>query len=325
MGIGLANLVAAFAPGLTVVVVGRALAGGLTAALFPTTLVYVGDRVPFGPRQRVVANLLAAGAVGTVLSTFGAGVLAGFATWRLVFLALAVLALILAVVIRRLPESLPGALGAGPVTQIRRVCADGWTLFLFVLALVEWAATAGFFTFMAPALEASGKTPAVAGLVVSAQGVAVFAGLQLVKRCSRGSILSPSSSSSSVEPPWSSLTCSPPSNKACATSSSPAWSSAWPLPSSTPRCRRGRPTSRARGTAMALFVTGLFLGAAMATAVVSGLADAHHYRKLFLVAAGVALVVVVVASVAQPRYAAARGPRLEPLAGPVRGMKANEA
>jgi predicted MFS family arabinose efflux permease len=98
-----------------------------------------------------------------VLASIAAGLVGRFGSWRLVFAVPAVLALALAALLGRLPESLGETRGAGPLTQIRRVARHPWALFLFALAVAEGAVVLGFLTFLAPALEAGGQSSAVAG------------------------------------------------------------------------------------------------------------------------------------------------------------------
>jgi len=57
-----------------------------------------------------------------------------------------------------------------------------------------------------------------------------------------------------------------------------------------------------RGTATALFATAIFAGAALATAGAAGLADAHEYRTLFLIAAAITVPVLVLGSLGRGRY-----------------------
>ena len=58
------GLLSALAPNLAVLVVGRALAGGLFSAVIPAALVYIGDTVPISFRQKALADQLAAKGVG---------------------------------------------------------------------------------------------------------------------------------------------------------------------------------------------------------------------------------------------------------------------
>ncbi len=160
LGMGLGNLAAAAAPSLSMLIAAKGATGAFAGGILPTSLVYVGDKVAFGRRQHVIANVLSAGAVGTVLASIGAGLLGRFSTWRLVFVIPGLLALGLAVLLSLLPESLGEERGAGPLTQVRRVARHPWALFLFALAVAEGAVTLGFLTFLAPALEFDGQSAA---------------------------------------------------------------------------------------------------------------------------------------------------------------------
>jgi MFS family permease len=76
LGMFLASAASAFAPTLITLIVTKATAAALAADVLPTSLVYVSDLVPLERRQHVIANVLAAGSVGTVLATVGAGLAA---------------------------------------------------------------------------------------------------------------------------------------------------------------------------------------------------------------------------------------------------------
>jgi predicted MFS family arabinose efflux permease len=58
----------------------------------------------------------------------------------------------------------------------------------------------------------------------------------------------------------------------------------------------------ARATAASLFATAIFVGAALATAGVAGLASAHRYTNLFLIAAIVTLPVLIIGTIGRWRY-----------------------
>jgi len=55
----------ALAPNLNFLIAARILAGASVCAVLPTALVYVGDMIPFKARHTVIADLLAAVAIGT--------------------------------------------------------------------------------------------------------------------------------------------------------------------------------------------------------------------------------------------------------------------
>jgi MFS family permease len=75
----------------------------------------------------------------------------------------------------------------------------------------------------------------------------------------------------------------------------------------------------ARGTAISFFVTGVFTGAAIGTASVSGLAGEQRYATLFLVAAATTVPVVVVAALARSRFSRSAAPPQDAGQGQGRG------
>lgn len=304
LGTGIGNLAAAAAPVLGVLVLAKAVAGGFAGAILPTALVYVGDRVSFHRRQHMIANVLSAGAVGTVTGSIGAGFLGRFATWRLTFAIVGVLALVLSGIIGRLPESLGEERGAGPLTQLRRVARHPWALFLFALAVAEGVVILGFFTFLAPALEAQGESSAVAGTVVATYGVAILVAMQVVKRLIRCASIPPSrliligglvlvgaylvaASSQSVTTILVASMCV---------------GTAYAFLHSTLQTWATEVAPEARGTAIAFFVTGVSVGAAIGTAIAGGLAADRRFGLLFLSAAVAAAPVAAVAAVARAQF-----------------------
>jgi hypothetical protein len=82
-----AGMISAVVPNLGILVAARALTGGLFVAVIPAALVYVGDTVGIGSRQRAVADLKAASAVGTALATVLGGLAAYLDAWRFAFAA----------------------------------------------------------------------------------------------------------------------------------------------------------------------------------------------------------------------------------------------
>src|SRR5215216_7840359 len=99
-----AGVISALAPNLAVLAAARALAGGLFAAVIPAALVYVGDTVGMDSRQKALADLMAASAVGTALATVLGGLAAYLGAWRLAFAAPALAGGVLAILLARLPE-----------------------------------------------------------------------------------------------------------------------------------------------------------------------------------------------------------------------------
>lgn len=304
IGMGLANIAAAVAPTVGYLVAAKGLSAGLAAGILPTSLAYVGDKVRFALRQQVIANVLAAGAVGTVAAIAAGGVLARFTSWRVAFAIYAVLALGLSTRLHRLPESLSGERGAGPLAQARLVLSHRWAVFLIVLAVAEGAVMLAFLTFLAPALEASGQSAAVAGIVVATYGVGVFVGLQAVKRLVRHTSMSPSLAiiTGGVLLVTAYGAAAMDQRVINILVASILIGAAYAFLHSTLQTWATETAPEARGTAISFFVAAVYTGAAVGTAAVSGLADAGRYRPLFLIGAGMTVPLVLVASTARARF-----------------------
>jgi predicted MFS family arabinose efflux permease len=178
-----AGVISALAPNLPVLAAARALAGGLFAAVIPAALVYVGDTVGIDSRQKALADLMAASAVGTALATVLGRLAAYLGAWRLAFAAPALAGGVLAILLARLPE--PEGFTAegreGPTVQAGRVFRRPWAVTVVGIAAVEGAVILGFLTFLAPSLESIGFSPAVAGLKPMLYGLAVLGWTRAVK------------------------------------------------------------------------------------------------------------------------------------------------
>jgi predicted MFS family arabinose efflux permease len=297
-----AGLLSTIAPTIGTLVAARAAAGGLTAAILPASIVYIGDALPFRLRQRVLADLLAAAAIGSALAALVAGVVARYASWRLAFLIPAVVAAVLFFGYRRLPESRGATAGGGASSQLVAVARRPWAVFLIALALAEGVALQGLFTFLAPALQAHGFSAAVAGLIVAGYGLAVLVGTRIVKQIALrvpaaallaggGVMLVVGFMAAAIDPAIPGVLAA-----------SVLAGGAYALMHSTLQSWATDVAPRARGTAAALFVTAYQLGAAGGVAAVAGLAGSQHYATIFWIAAAVATPVAVLGTIGRARY-----------------------
>jgi len=100
-----------------------------------------------------------------------AGAAAYFGLWRLAFavpvLVSGVLGLLIAA---RLPEPQREGGEAGPLTRLGCFVRRLWAVFVVLLALVEGGVILGFFTYLAPALEAVRCGAAVSGTRSNSSG-----------------------------------------------------------------------------------------------------------------------------------------------------------
>jgi predicted MFS family arabinose efflux permease len=298
----------AVAPNLDFLIGARIIAGASVCAVMPTALVYIGDVIPFQRRHAVIADVLAAVAVGTAAGSLGAGLFAHYLTWRLIFAVTAVLAACLAVVMGRLPESHVRPSTGGPFAQLRQAVRRPWARFLILFAIPEGAMVLGFLVYFAPALESTGTNPAVAGLVVATYGGAVLAGTRVIKRVA------------SRIPAWvpvivggamgvvGYLAAAMDQHAAAILFASVMIGCCYSIFHSTIQAWATDIAPEVRGTAAALFVTSAFTGGAIGSGLGALFAQEHQYGRLFLAAAALSVPVVVIAALSRAHYPGSKLP-----------------
>src|ERR671917_9223 len=302
-GVAVAGVLSALAPNLTVLIAARAFAGGLFAAVIPASLVYIGETVGMGSRQKALADLMAASAVGTALATVLGGVAAYLDGWRIAFAAPALAGAALAVLLVRLPE--PKAFSEqkreGPLVQVGRVLAQPWALVVVGTALVEGAVILGFLTFLAPSLESVGFSPAVAGLAVGLYGLAVLGWTRAVKLLANrlgastliligAGMLALGYASGAVDQSLASVSAA-----------AIFVGGGFAFMHSTPQTWATDVVPEARATVISLFAAALFAGSGLAAMAAAPLAEAGSYGLLFGLAALVAVPLGLFSGVCAPR------------------------
>jgi predicted MFS family arabinose efflux permease len=297
------GLLSALAPNLVVLIMGRALAGGLFAAVIPAALVYIGDTVPLSFRQKALADQLAAGAAAIALATVAAGLAAQLGLWRVAFaapaLASGALSLLLA---RRLPEPEREGGGEGLLTQVGLVMRRRWAVLVVLLALVEGGVILGFLTYLAPSLEAEGYSAAVSGLAVGLYGLAVLVWTQVLKRISDklgryaliligGALLALGYASGALD-----------RNLSGTALAAVLVGGGFAFMHSTLQTWATEVVPEARASVISFFAAALFAGSGIATIAVAPLAEANSYRLLFAVAALIAVLLGLLGSLALLHY-----------------------
>src|SRR5919106_4244611 len=303
-GVAVAGVVSALAPNLTVLIAARALAGGLFAAVIPASLVYIGDTVGMSYRQKALADLMAASAVGTALATVLGGLAAYLDGWRVAFAAPALAGVALAVLLARLPE--PKAFSEqkreGPLVQAGRVLVQPWALAVIGIVLVEGAVILGFLTFLAPSLESAGFSPAVAGLSVGLYGLAVLGWTRTVKLVANrlgasaliligAGMLSLGYASGAVGPSLASVSAA-----------AVLVGGGFAFMHSTLQTWATEVVPEARATVISLFAAALFAGSGISAMAAAPLAEAGAFGLLFGLAALVAVPLGLFAGLARRRY-----------------------
>jgi predicted MFS family arabinose efflux permease len=302
VGGAVAGIAAALAPNLGTLVATRAVGGGMFAAIIPTLLVYVGDTVAFERRQRTFADVIGANAAGTALATLGAGIAAAFLSWRLAFLAPALLAIVLAWAVRGVPEPNRRLTRGNPLASLGRAVRRPWALLVIALATVEGAVLWGLNTYLAPALESTGRSPAVAGVVVAAFGLATLGWTRLLKPLT-----------TRVTAPWIIVLGM---GLTCLGYTAAAWdqgvvgilvasvlvAACYALLHTSLQAWATEVAPDVRASVISLFATGLFAGGALGAALGAPLAAEGQFEGLFALGALAILPIGVVAALGRARF-----------------------
>lgn len=302
VGTAVADLLSAFSPTLPFLLVARFITGGIACGVFPTTLVYLGDRYAFNVRQQAIANVLVFVALGTATGTILGGLVANLLNWRAFFLIPAVLAAAVAIALGRIRESLTARSTQNPIEQVASLLRTRWALWLLGLSVLLGAVMFGFVTYLAPSLEAGGYSPAIAGLVVASYGLSVLVCTRLFGRVARVVPAALLLAGGALMLMIGFLIAAASQSVPAILASSLLAGGAYAFMQSTFQAWFTDVVPAARGTATALFATAIFGGAALATSAAAGLADAHAYRTLFTVAAILTLPVLIGGSVSRWRY-----------------------
>lgn len=300
-GAAAASAASALAPSLGVLLAARACTGALFAGVIPTTLVYVGDTVPLERRQGALTELMGATSAGMALSTVVAGVAAAVADWRFVFGLSAVAATGLAVALRTLPEpSVERARGA--LTAVGAVLRRPWPLTVVVLALVEGTVVLGIITFMAPALEDTGLSSAVAGGTMGVYGAAIAVWTRAVRRVALrldparliavgSSLMAVGFLAAAVDPGLGGIAVA-----------ALLVAGGFAFVHSTLQTWATEVAADLRAAAVSLFAAALFTGGAVGTALVGPLADGGEFATVFLIGVAVTVVLGAGAAIARSRW-----------------------
>jgi predicted MFS family arabinose efflux permease len=301
LGAAAAGLVSALAPNLTALIVARVVTGACMGAVVPASLTYVGDTVPQQHRQGALSDLMAASALGTALATAVGGLLASFLDWRAVFAVPAACAALCAFLLRKLAEP-ERAHVEGVRKHLLAVLSNRWALLVFGLVFVEGAVLLGTMTFLASALVHRGIDVAVAGLATATYGVGVWAFSRLVKVLGRRLAVWQLIAIGGISMFLGYLVVAVEANLVTVVITALLLGGGWSFMHSSLQTWVTSVVPEARGTAVSLFASALFLGSAVASATAGPLVERGSYPLVFGVAAGVAIPLVIAATLCRRRY-----------------------
>lgn len=154
-----ASAACALAPTFGVLLLARAFAGASMASMMPLSMAWIGDNVPYGERQPVLARFLVGQIAGIAAGQAAGGIATDLLSWRAPFVFLAswfVLMALLLVRLVRLPEhrgTTGDASRLGLVAQCRSVLVRPWARRVLVTVFIEGVALYGPFAFFATHLH----------------------------------------------------------------------------------------------------------------------------------------------------------------------------
>jgi predicted MFS family arabinose efflux permease len=298
------GLLSALMPSLWPLIVVRTIAGACFGAIIPTALTYIGDTTPVTRRQGALSDVMSVLGIGTALAATFGGVIAQVAGWRLVFALPAAAAIVVAIVLRKLPE--PARVPAAPDGRPRRplvtVLRERWAYVVMGLGFVEGAVLLGCLTFLAPALQNDGLSAARAGAIAGLYGVGVLVFTRVVKRIAN------------YRPAWALigvggllvgagyLLAAAGQTVGAIAITGVLLGAGWAFMHSTLQTWATTVVPEARGTGVAMFAAALFVGSAVASALGGSLADSGDYGLLFGAAALTTIPLTAAGVLARSRY-----------------------
>ena len=173
LGFAIGATACAFADSFETLVVLRFLTGAAAAAVFPMALTFVGDSFPYRERSAAISALATSSAMAQMLSLALGGILAGFVSWRAVFLLDGILAFICVGALFWLRAPAQTGPRASALAGYRTFFRTPTAWVIVALGMVEGGLLFGGLTYLGAFLRAEWELsyPTI-GLVLATYGVA---------------------------------------------------------------------------------------------------------------------------------------------------------
>lgn len=289
LGFGVGAAACGLADSLQTLTILRVLTGATAAAVFPMGLAHIGDAFAYRDRPAAISILITASASAQLLSLVLGGLLAEFVTWRAIFFLTGGLAFLAAAGLFWVRGQAPTESSAGgTVAAYRKVFARRSALILPLLAFVEGALLNGALSYLGAFLrERWGLSYALIGLILGAYGVANLVASRLLGWAARrvpeptrflaGALLSVLGYGLvAVVDAWQAMIAV-----------SAILGLGFVAAHSVLQARATEAAPGVRGTAIAVFACGLFMGGALGTAAIGSSIDVWGYERVMVgVAAG---------------------------------------
>jgi len=276
----------AAAPDLSTLITARFIAGATIGAFIPLSLAWIGDSFPYAERQPVLARFLIGQMVGIGFGTALAGALAERYGWRAIFVILAAVLLLIAVLLaveaRRQPRPIARGAIAQSFARMPQLLAERSVRGLLAIGFSEGLLIFGALAFVALHLQRRfGVGPAAAGSLVAIYALGGLAYAAVAPRALRrfGEIGLATLGGGALALGYALLASSP--WLALAGLGLAAIGGGFYMFHTTLQTKLTQVAPTARGSAVALFATFLFMGQASGVWLGSHLADAVGIAPVF--------------------------------------------
>lgn len=178
-----ANIAAAIAPTLPLLIAARALSGAAAAGVIPLSLAYLGDTTPYAQRQEALARYMFATISGMITSQWASGLAADAWNWRVPFYAVSLGFVITGVLLSRSSgRPVVTEAHATYLSQLRLVLTRRWSLVVLVTTMIEGCFTLSVFAFVPAYLNrAYGLSLTASGGIMALYGAGGLAYVFLAK------------------------------------------------------------------------------------------------------------------------------------------------
>jgi YNFM family putative membrane transporter len=147
LGCAIGALIVVFAPSLEVIEIGRLISGATAAAIVPLSMAWIGDHVPYEQRQATLARFLLGSIAGMALGQLLGGIFADTIGWRWAFVWMAAVYFIVGGLLISRRGSVPEkphtpSQSASILGPLKQVVSTRWAVMVLVIVCVE-----GIFVF----------------------------------------------------------------------------------------------------------------------------------------------------------------------------------
>jgi predicted MFS family arabinose efflux permease len=147
LGCAIGALIVVFAPSLEVIELGRLISGAIAAAIVPLSMAWIGDHVPYEQRQATLARFLLGSISGLALGQLLGGIFADTIGWRWAFVWMAVVYFIVGGLLISRRGSVPEkphvpSQSSNILGPLKQVLSTRWAVLVLVIVCIE-----GIFVF----------------------------------------------------------------------------------------------------------------------------------------------------------------------------------